>query len=572
MPMRFRPSILNGDLALFLCLLAIPLACALNRVFPYLYGDEYGVLGAAAALSGLEWRAPPMPYYGFLASIVTAPLYLLDLSPGLTYRLTLAVNALMLAGSGWLTLKLLRLVKMPGPAADPRSPLLIVLAAYTYPGVVHLSSLALGESVLLFVFTANAFLLARLLCADTSTNARSSLESALLGLSLGAAPFAHSRGLAFLIAGVIVLALAAWARRVRGLHLALITVFLSLSFGALARVKAHLLASFYGDIVASTSSGMDFAARAVQMVADPARIVELLRIAFGQLFYLTTSSYGIWLLGALLLVAVQQRFWTRALPRGGVRQGAGDAGLQLLLAYLLCSIVLLYSVSVLALAVPKRADHYFYGRYNEVLMPAVAVLALVAMARTNARHVRYAIVFAVCSVVAMALVVSRYPPEIFDMRIAYAQISGWFIHRQQDWKIDPIAIMYRVAACQMVLALLLLKSRRAFLAALVVFNAYISWYLFTQRHMEVDRLDPNWKEFAALEARLDGRLDGHSIRVAGGKPNRPMALQFALPASRVIYGSSSETPDALLDYTGRRCHPGRVVARVTGAALCYTLP
>jgi hypothetical protein len=252
---------------------------------------------------------------------------------------------------------------------------------------------------------------------------------------------------------------------------------------------------------------------------------------------------------------------------------SGGAVLHLLLAYLLCSLVLLYCVSVLALAVPKRADHYFYGRYNEVLMPAMTVVALSFMWRAKAGFVRYTILCAILPMLAMALVIAHYPATIFDMRVQYGQVSGWYIHRHGVWKINPLTIMYSVAACQLVLGLLLPISRRLFLVSLVVFNGYVSVYLFMERHMKIDQGTPNWREFAALEEKLDGRLDGHSIKVIGGKPNRPMALQFALPQSRVIFGDpGAEKPDALLDYTGRLCQPGRVLASVRGAALCYRLP
>ena len=135
---------------IFLWFLAITLYLTQQRISPYIFNDEYGVLGAAATFAGYDWTAPSqMPFCGFLLSIFTFPLYFMDLEPSKLYRSILAVNAILIATSAVLALRTIQML------SGTRSEIFrigAVILALSYPSVLHYSSLALGETALLFCF------------------------------------------------------------------------------------------------------------------------------------------------------------------------------------------------------------------------------------------------------------------------------------------------------------------------------------------------------------------------------------------------------------------------------------
>jgi hypothetical protein len=558
---RFRSVAV--DAALFCCLLFLPLLNAFSRNFPYLYPDEYGVLGAGAVLAGMDWHAPAMPYYGFLAGILTAPLHLLDLSPTWSYRLTLSMNALFIACSGLVTLKIIRVLR---PADAWSLSFLAVLASYTYPATIYFSSLALGESILLLLFTMIGLSLVRLLTADTMS--QQIVGGLVLGVCLGAVPFAHSRGLACLIAGWATLIVAASQKNLPWKVLLVALFSMILSYFQLLQVKHHLLSVFYAQILAGTDSVSDFLLARARIFSTLDGIVDLLRVVVGQIYYLASSTYGMWLLGIILALVLQTRVLSRKIVSDFKPESAISTPTRLILLYLTISVGLVYGVSVLQTSMPERTDHYFYGRYNELLVPAVLTLFLSVLYRMKTRDFIYVLLAGVLGVAALGLIVGTYPDEVFEKQILYAQITGWYIHRQDGWKFDPVNIALKVIACQVSFGLLLLKSRRLFLIALVVANVYVSNYLFSNRHMKVDQ---NWQEFAALESRLGGALDGYDVAVIGGRPNRPLALQFALPQARVVFGEFEDSDiGAVLDYSGNYCQQELVILKVEEGRLCYS--
>jgi hypothetical protein len=556
------PASLRGGFGVFLCTLAMPMVFALHRRFPYLLdGDEYAILGGAAFLAGLDWQTAPMPYYGFLGSLLTAPLYLVDIDPVVRYRLTLSGNAVMLALSATMTFHILRSINRDKSSGFI---FLAVVAAFVSPAAIFLSSLALGESVLLFMVTSILYLSARLF-AGPGTRPMIT-ESVLLGICCAAVCYAHSRGIVMFFSAVLVLALAVLCRQVRLAQLGAAAVSCLVTYLALLRIKSHLLAEFYSELTVPIHSIFDFLIARSGYFSDAGSLVETLRVAFGQIFYLSSSTYGVWLVCIALLLGGQWHFWREHLSRRDVRGSDEEPVRQLLVTYILVSIIGIFCASVVLLAVPERADHYFYGRYNEVLLPAAIAFAFTGITRFGVAMRIRLIALAILGVVLMAAVVSRYPARVFDLQVYYPQVTGWFIHRHGSWKIDPQTISTSIVAVQCLLALLLLKNVRWFLLGFILVNACSALYLFNNIHRKVDE---NWREFAGLESMLNGRLDGATIVVHGGKIKHPPALQFTLPRSRVLFDSSDvSTAEYCLDYSGEVCVAESVLIRLEDAAIC----
>ena len=132
-------------LAATAALVGVRTGLALLRIGPENVADEIGYLSNARLLAGgvpgqMVWA----PFYHGGYSLLIAPLIRLGFGPVLTYRLILAMNAVLAAS----LLPLLYLLLTRSFALPARAAFWVALAAAAYPSVTVWSQMAMPENLL----------------------------------------------------------------------------------------------------------------------------------------------------------------------------------------------------------------------------------------------------------------------------------------------------------------------------------------------------------------------------------------------------------------------------------------
>ena len=505
---------------------------AWQRVFPYIYDDEYGVLGASAVLSGHDWSAPPgMPFYGFALSLLSVPFFVFGFEPTVVYRAVLSINGVLVALSAVFALNAIRQISFP---LDSLLRVLIVIAAFSYPSVFHYSQMANGETALLFSLSLGVFSLVALI---GERNERL-LFGILLGASIALAPYAHSRGIVFSIAMAVVLS-AAISRGVMSLKsVSVIVMTAILLSGALELVKHYLVENFYSEVRPGTGSVLEFAESKLSLL-DYEKLSDIILVFVGQAAYLATSSFGlvfIGIVGAFVpLISISRVFPYHQCFTGRVGYKKIAAG-----SFVGLSSALMFLLSVIQMATPVRADH---GRYNEVVLPWLIIVSLLWLSLFHSRlkFSRSLIMFSASTamlILCMAVIL-MFPKNVFDSTTYWSTVTSWFVHIQGVWRIQPLDILIGTLVGSSFLLVALFFSPRIFVFVLILMFFSAAVHNYSLQHRGGDKA---WSDFSLFGSNFAQHFAGDTFYVfrvsdsrLGNLPGE--ALQFALPQSRVIFES-----------------------------------
>lgn len=337
---------------------AVRMVLATDVPGPVLTDDGLGYLGNARWLAGVS--TPDFTgsnFYSLGYSALLAPLYVLGLGPDAVVFGARLVNGVaatlvavplgLLAASVWPDLGRER--AMWSGFVVSLSPALLLQPAFMWP-----------ETVLPLVFA---------VWAVAVTRAVEGARGGAMALSLStiAAVAVHARATPLLIASGLVLLvdLVRRGHRAAGtIERALALVALPVGFllvrAAESAAKSAMWASGEGPRNAGATDAM------LDRLA-PERWPDLLEGAAGQLWYLANVSFGLVILGLVLVVGCVVRKGFGGVSCTSRRWSVIGIGL---------GAVALLALSVIRISTAPRVDHAVYGRYNEMWAPVVAVLAV----------------------------------------------------------------------------------------------------------------------------------------------------------------------------------------------------
>lgn len=336
----------------------------LPRSGPLIVADEIGyLLNARVLAGGVRGQLDHAAFYRGGYSLLLAPLLKLSSDPEVVYHLVLVLNA-ALAASVFPLLYLL-LTRFAGIA--PRTAIWAALAGAAYPAITVQSQVAWSENALFPLVC--VWLIAFGGVLGSRTLRSSLLWAAGLGASAAGLWMVHNRMIAAVAAtGVII----AWLGMRRRLHpAAALTVFLVLGAGIWA---THALDAFLLDQnwVEGVKSN-DLADRVSALFHGHAPLTVAANL-LGQTWYLVVSTFG-------LAVVVLAAALTSARRARSADPEAREDPLPPVVPILLTLTALLLLISAAAFPVRDRVDMLIYGRYVEVVSPALIALGLAMLAR-----------------------------------------------------------------------------------------------------------------------------------------------------------------------------------------------
>jgi hypothetical protein len=349
---RRNRLLLAGTLALFL----LRFALSLVRTGPVLVADEIGYLTNARVLDGgIPGQLELAPFYRGGYSLLIAPLLELGASPTFAYHLVLILNAALAAS----VFPLLYLLLTRFAGVRPQLAIWAAFAGALYPALTVLSQVAMSENALFPLVCLWLIAFGGLLQERRRGN--DLVWAAALGAATGALWAVHNR---MFVAVLLALAGMVWLAARRRLS----PGGLALGVGviALALYGVHVLDGYLIDRNYAGSAPDELSERMDQILALGG-VRTVLANLVGQTWYLLVATFG-------LAATTVADFARRRAPLSGV---------------LVALTVLLLLVSAAAFPERTRPDMLIYGRYSEVVAPALIAFGLAALSQVAWRPLRW---------------------------------------------------------------------------------------------------------------------------------------------------------------------------------------
>jgi len=350
---RWSRLLIAGTVALFLFRFVL----SLLRTGPVLVADEIGYLTNARVIDGgLAGQLEQAPFYRGGYSLLIAPLLELGSDPTFLYHLVLVLNAALAAS----VFPLLYLLLTRFAGVRPELAIWAALAGAVYPALTVLSQVAMSENALFPLVCVWLIAFAGLL--SEREGGRGDLAwAAGLGAATGALWAVHNR---MIVAVAVALAGMVWLTARRRLRPA--ALLLGVATIAVAFYGVHLRDGFLIDDNYAGSAPDELSERMDALVQFGGLRTVLANLV-GQTWYLLVATFGL----AAFAVA---DFARRRTP---------------LLGVLLALTVLLLAISAAAFPERTRPDMLIYGRYAEVVAPALIAFGLAAISRVSLRRLTW---------------------------------------------------------------------------------------------------------------------------------------------------------------------------------------
>ena len=341
--------------------LIIALVTAARISGPSIRPDEWGYLLNGQVLIGHEEvRLPFSSMYPAGFGLITGAWAWVGGSLHISYRLTLFTNIALMAVLGYLvftfTVNTLKASRTTG--------YLVAALVIASPGTLAGSLFALPETLCKVLFMLLVVLLVRLISEPRV------LLVILFGALSGIAPVFSGRLIAITMSAALLLALLLWKRVVNRSLAVFGTVSILLGYGV-----TRILNSVVRDVLyyGRPSGESRIINRAFTVHLWP----EVIREIAGQIWYVSAATACLGLVG---LVAMVRAVMKKA---HAYKRSDEQSPERFSFVFILMTFAFLIVLGALQLALGKRADHYIYGRYVEMCVPALFAVACVTLERTK---------------------------------------------------------------------------------------------------------------------------------------------------------------------------------------------
>jgi hypothetical protein len=433
-----RGQLLLVTLAFFV----VRLALTIPRTGPVVVADELGYLANARVLAGgVDGQLSTAPFYHGGYSLLLAPIVAVFHDPETSYRVVLALNALLAASLAPLVYLLLTRCF----SVLPRAAVWPALAAAAYPSVTIFTQVAMSENLLLPLVVL-WLLFAGLLLQAATPSRRLTFAAATAGCAVWLWA-THGRMIVVVALTVALFVVMLWRRTWAR------PALVGLAVVAVGVVAAHFLDHFlvtrnWGGHAKSEVSGP------LATVESVGGIGAFLRNIVGQSWYLAVAT-----LGVLLAAAVP-------LDRRALRLRFTPA--RAVLALLLLTALGLLIESALSFRTADRPDLLIYGRYVDVVVPPLLAFALVRLDAGRRVRAGFVVGVLVVSTAAAALLRTTVDPPGRANRWNVASLPA------PTFQLGPmVLVLAGIVAVASLVAVVLARRRVQYAAAPLVLLLFV---------------------------------------------------------------------------------------------------
>ena len=333
---------------------------------PSIRPDEWGYLLNGQVLIGHEEvRLPFSEMYPAGFGFVTGAWAWISGSLHSAYRLTLFTNVALIAVLAYLVVAF----AVRTLHASRTTGYLVAALVVASPGTLAGSLFALPETLCKVLFMLLVVLLVRLISEPRV------LLVILFGALSGIAPVFSGRLIAITMSAALLLALLLW-KRVLNRSLAVFgIVSILLGYGV-----TRILNSVVRDVLyyGRPSGESRILGRATTVNLWP----EVIREIAGQIWYVSAAT------ACLAIVALVITFRVATRRTSLESMDINESIERFTYVFILLTFVFLIVLGALQLALGKRADHFIYGRYVEMCVPALFAIACVTLEKSKLLSLR----------------------------------------------------------------------------------------------------------------------------------------------------------------------------------------
>ncbi len=355
-----EPSDRQSRLALVVAALCgiFMLSVALRLSGPTINPDEWGFLTNGQVLIGRSEAALPTAgsFYPAAYGIVTGLGALLTGSMSGSYRFALLTNVVLAITVAWYAGRLAR----RGFGVSQNMARLISALVFVVPGTIVSAMFSWAETASRLAFLVFVGFVLRV------TKAKTSRLVIGLGLFTGLMPALHGR---FMLLLPIVCLLFAWWWLRKEITFAVSSVAIIAT--GIGYELSHLLNKFVKTAVYEKSFNQE--SRLLGRLFNPSVWPALIRTMVGQSWYLIATSCGFLVVALFFIVS-------RLRSDGGRRTLASDPERVTLLVVLAGAFAIIFTGG-LQLLYGDRGDHLIYGRYVEMMVPALLMISCIGLER-----------------------------------------------------------------------------------------------------------------------------------------------------------------------------------------------
>lgn len=360
----------NTYFALFILLLFFYFGFYIGKIFGFvIFPDEFGYWFYAAGAAGYDWShiVSLGSYYSFGYSLILTPIFILFTDAVAAYRVAVAVNFILLAGSGYLLIRLLQ--RLSENLLNTQKTTLFAILGVLYPSNLFYAKTTLTETLLMFAFVTVCYVF----CQYLHTGKRSLLTVAIL---LAAYMYmVHMRSLAIVAAMLFTLLIRTVRKSEKSRYFMVIGIIAVLLFFISCLLRMRILDSEFitADEVLLNANGMKGQIPKLMSILSAKGTVELLQSLAGKLLYMGMATFGLAYWG---LYDVVSRFVK-------LRRQREQTNYYFYL-FLLVAVIGQIGITTVYNIHPSRADGVIYGRYHEYIFPIL--IALGAMRLSEMKH------------------------------------------------------------------------------------------------------------------------------------------------------------------------------------------
>lgn len=341
---------------------------------PFVYADEMGYWGHAANLTGNTWAGVMngMPWYAFGYSLLLAPVFLITTDIVLMYRIAIVANAALGLLSFYLAYKAVQRLQPEFVGVSKQA--IFAFTAVSFSAYIFNSYIAWSETLLSFLVW---MILYEFILLEESPRC---WKGILLGITAGYSYMVHNRMLAVVAAVLFILIFLLWNNKIKVWHAVCVIGSIAIVFCVNSMMKQYLNHLLTDNVMLQAigmSSGFSKSNSLSEQVMKLRQIFTLdgfenfILNVLGQVWQALSATY--------LLAGFGIAFCTRKAYMAIKKK-------ELFSLYLFPVMALAFTILMTSLffidnrdsvgSGAIRIDTFFYGRYNDIFMGLLVMMAL----------------------------------------------------------------------------------------------------------------------------------------------------------------------------------------------------
>jgi len=348
-------------------LIFLILLCFLICAFPinhlknfYVFGDEFAMYSIGAWFNQFDWSGVTgkIGYYSYgYPLIFIAPLFALFKDFHIIYKISIIMNCILASALIPLSYLIAREWGMK-PFKERIVGIFEILAVVLSSCVIVYSTLGLSEVLLIVLFFVITYIIITI--SNYGTPDRTIVLLSLLSIYIF---FVHQRALGVMVsvffAIVFMFIMKKISKKQLQIYIGFTVAFLLFGFF----LKDYVQDKLWNEVNLASNDFSGVYGKVISIFTNKNVFFSYCRTVIGQFFYIGFASFGLAYFGLFYIIAIQ------------CQKIKEHKKIDIDLIFIFMSFLTTFMISTVFMSQPQRADHFFYGRYNDIVYMIIILYA-----------------------------------------------------------------------------------------------------------------------------------------------------------------------------------------------------